>query len=408
MTNDLITLDLTGMAHGGSAIGRHEGRAIFVPYGIPGEQVQVRIVQDKGRFAIAELVEVVSPSPSRISPPCSHFGRGKCGGCQFQFIDYAKQLELKQQVVQEQLARLGGLPDVVVYPTIASPSPYGYRSHATFHVTPTGKLGFVKTDHRTVMPIDECHLIDPLLRDSLDAARDEYFTHGSRVRFQIGSEQQAIHFAMGNIMDDIAETLPDKPRTSQPQRPTDIPDGGDVHYQIKGRSFRCSSGSFFQVNLPQAEKLIDLILERLNLKGIEQVLDLYSGVGLFTAFLADHADQVSAVEIFAPAIEDARENLADYENISLFVGKIEQVLPKLIGQYDVAVIDPPRAGMDAPALDALIRMKTHQIVYVSCDPATLARDAKRLTAAGYTLENVQPVDMFPQTYHIECVAHFTR
>ena len=180
-----------------------------------------------------------------------------------------------------------------------------------------------------------------------------------------------------------------------------------VHYTIKNRTFRCSAGSFFQVNLAQAEKLVDLILERLNLKGHEHILDLYSGVGLFTAFLASQAKQVSAVELFPPAVEDAQVNLDDYTNIELYVGKIESVLPRLDHNYEAAVVDPPRTGMDTPALDALIDLQPRQIVYVSCDPATLARDAKRLTASGYILRDVQPVDMFPQTYHIECVAHFT-
>src|ERR1700712_1598160 len=173
MTNDLIVIELTGMAHGGSAIGRHEGRAIFVPYGIPGEQVRVRIVQDKGRFAIAEVVEVLVSSPDRVQAPCPYFGEGRCGGCQFQSIDYPKQLALKQQTVRDQLARLGGLPDVMVQPTIPSPTPYGYRSHATFHVAPDGHLGFIKTDHRNVLPVDDCLLLSPTLHDSFEAARDQ-------------------------------------------------------------------------------------------------------------------------------------------------------------------------------------------------------------------------------------------
>src|SRR5258706_3628017 len=143
MPHDLITLELTGMAHGGSAIGRHEGRAIFVPYGIPGEQVRVRITQDKGRFAIAEVVEILTPSPDRVEPPCPYFGEGRCGGCQFQSIDYTKQLIFKQQIVRDQLARLGALPDVMVHPTLPSPLSYGYRSHATFHAASNGQLGFI-------------------------------------------------------------------------------------------------------------------------------------------------------------------------------------------------------------------------------------------------------------------------
>lgn len=211
MTHDLITLELTGIAHGGSAIGRHEGRAIFVPYGIPGEQVRVRIVQDKGRFAIAELVEVVTPSTDRIEPPCPYFGNGRCGGCQFQSIDYARQLTLKRQIVRDQLARLGGLPDVTVHPTLPSPAPYGYRSHATFHVSSAGQLGFIKTDHRTVLPVNDCLLLSPTLRDAFEDARNQHFTPGARIRFQSGTEGQSIHFAMGAIMDDITEPLPDRP-----------------------------------------------------------------------------------------------------------------------------------------------------------------------------------------------------
>ncbi len=417
---DLITLELTGMAHGGSAIGRHEGRAIFVPYGIPGEQVRVRIVQDKGRFAIAEMVEVLVPSPDRVEAPCPYFGEGRCGGCQFQSTDYAKQLTLKQQTVRDQLARLGSLPDVTVHPTLPSPTPYAYRSHATFHVTPSGQLGFIKTDHRTVLPIDDCLLLSPTLQDSFEAARSQHFTPGARIRFQSGTDNQPIHFAMGTVIDDVSEPLPDKPsqrhinkhhRSSAFQPTPNISDqlsGKAAYYKIKEHIFRCSAGSFFQVNLAQTEKLVELVLERLNLQGTEHVLDLYSGVGLFTAFLAAQAFKISAVELFAPAVEDASVNLSDYSNIDIYVGKIEAVLPDLSKDYDAAVVDPPRAGMDAPALGALIDLQPKQIVYVSCDPATLARDAKKLTVAGYSLLDVQPVDMFPQTYHIECVAHFTR
>lgn len=418
MPDNTITLDLTGIAHGGSAIGRFEGRAIFVPYGIPGERVEVRIVQDKGRFAIAEIVEVLQASPDRVEAPCPHFGPRKCGGCQFQMIDYTKQIELKAQIVREQLARLGGLPDVVVHPTVPSPSSYYYRSHATFHVTYNGKLGFVSTNHRSILPIDECLLLAPALQPEFEGAKNESFVPGTRVRFQAGTDAEAIYFEMGGVTDDVAEALPEQTTRNNPrqnkQRPAppveiELPeDQGSVEYRLLDRSFRCSSGSFFQVNVPQAAKLVELVLERLNLQGNEHVLDLYSGVGLFTAFIAAGAAHVSAVELFAPAVDDAVYNLSDYSNIDLYVDKIEAALPEIQRAVNAAVVDPPRAGMDAAALDALVTCNPHQIVYVSCDPATLARDAKRLVAAGYTLQDVQPVDMFPQTYHIECVAHFTR
>ncbi|MBL8120125.1 MAG: class I SAM-dependent RNA methyltransferase, partial [Anaerolineae bacterium] len=171
---------------------------------------------------------------------------------------------------------------------------------------------------------------------------------------------------------------------------------------------RCSPGSFFQVNLPQAAALVHVAIDRLALTPTERVLDLYAGVGLFTAFIAPRVQHVDAVELFAPAVADARHNLYDYTNINFHIGKIESILPRLTHPIDSALVDPPRAGMDAPALNALIHLNPRQIVYVSCDPATLARDARRLREAGYHLRDVQPVDMFPQTYHIESVAHFLR
>ncbi len=418
MADNIFTLELTSIAHGGSAIGRHEGRAIFVPYGIPGERVQVRILQDKGRFAVAEIVEVLEEAPYRVEPLCPYFGQGGCGGCQFQAIDYAKQLEFKQQIVTDQIVRLGGITNALVHPTIPSPTPYHYRSHATFHVTHNGKLGFVSTNHRSILPIEECLLLAPTLEAAFEDALDDHFTPGARIRFQAGTASPPIDFAMGGITDDVAEPLPEQPNRHNPrqnkQRPAPRPqlqadfDAGYVEYNLLDRTFRCSSGSFFQVNLPQAAKLVELVLERLNLHGNEHVLDLYSGVGLFTAFIAASAAHVSGVESFAPAVDDAVHNLNDYTNIDLYVDKIEAALPEILVAVDAAVVDPPRAGMDAAALDALVAKQPQQIVYVSCDPATLARDAKRLVAAGYKLRDVQPVDMFPQTSHIECVAHFTR
>ncbi len=389
------------MAHGGSAVGRHEGRAVFVPFGIPGETVRARITQDKGRFARAEVIEVLEAAPIRVQARCKHFGQ--CGGCHGQHIAYDAQLAFKRQVVADQLGRIGGLRDVMVHPTLPSPAPYGYRSHVTFHVAVGGRLGFVSTDDRTVLPIDECHII----RDELAAVSFQPSVtsspillqtgEGSRVRVQVGSEGAPIIFPMDTDDDDESYSAESSDLSAD-----------SVRYTIKGHSFRCSAGSFFQVNLPQAEKLVELVLDRLALKGNERVLDLYSGVGLFTAFLAEKAAGVAAVEAFPLAVEDAAVNLEAVDNIDLYEGTIEAVLPSLEGNFAAAVVDPPRSGMDAPALNALIKRAPERLVYVSCDPATLARDAKKLVANGYTLRDVQPVDMFPQTYHIESVAHFMR
>lgn len=384
----MLILTLSSMAHGGSALARHDGRPVFVPFGIPGETVRARIAQDKGSYLRAELLEVLEPSPERVPPRCKHFAR--CGGCHWQHIDYAAQFVYKRQVVAEQLARIGGLADAPVLPVIPAPDPWHYRTHITLRLSADGRPAFVAVDGRTLVPIEECHIIRPQIRAALDAP----LPRGKQVRVQADSAGQTAAFVMQALPDDDAGGASDSQRAFE--------------YVINGRTLRCTAGSFFQVNLPQAARLVDLALERLALTGTERVLDLYSGVGLFTVFLAAAAREALAIEAFAPAVRDAQRNLAAFDNVRLCAGKIEAALPALPGPFDAALVDPPRVGMERAALRALAEAAPRRIVYVSCDPATLARDAKRLVEAGYALADVQPIDMFPQTFHIECVARFER
>jgi 23S rRNA (uracil1939-C5)-methyltransferase len=407
-------LELTAMAHGGSAIGRHEGRAIFVPYAIPGERITARITADRGRYAIARGVLLLEPAEARVYPRCPHFGPGRCGGCHWQHIDYPAQLAFKQQVVRDQLARIGGFGDVPVGPTVPAPDPWAYRSHVTFHVTPDGQLGFVSTDDQHIIPITECHIIRPELLDlfeSLDLDALE-MPPLSRVRLQVGTAPDDLLIGLSTADDEPPAVEIDLPVSisflNADEGALPLIGEGIVRYTIRDRVFRVTAGSFFQVNLPMAEVLAGLVLDRLALKGGESVLDLYSGVGLFSAFIAERAALVTAVESFAPAVDDADANLADLPNVDLIEGAVEDVLPELTTAYDAVVLDPPRAGLQPAALDALAALSPSRIVYVSCDPATLARDARRLAAKGYRLLDVQPVDMFPQTYHIETVATLER
>jgi 23S rRNA (uracil1939-C5)-methyltransferase len=410
--DDVFELELTQMAHGGSAIGRHEGRTIFVPYAIPGERITARIVQDKGRFARAQGLTLLEASDARVTPRCPHFGPGRCGGCHWQHIDYPAQLEFKRQVVIDQMERLGGFHDLAVHPTMASPDPWQYRSHITFHLTGDGQLGFVSTDDEHVIPVEECHIIRPELLDlfySLDLAGIDNL---ERVRLQVGTDGAERLVVLSTTDDQPPEIESDLPVSINflfsDNEPFNLIGAGHVHYTIKGRTFRVTAGSFFQVNLPQAEVLVDLVLNRLDVHRPENVLDLYAGVGLFTAFLAERAALVTSVESYPPAVSDADDNLADFDNVDLIEGAVEDALPEQAGPYAAAVVDPPRTGMEPAALDALAALSPRKIVYVSCDPATLARDAKRLVAKGYRLIDVQPVDMFPQTYHIEAVGAFAR
>ncbi|HLY28289.1 MAG TPA: class I SAM-dependent RNA methyltransferase [Aggregatilineales bacterium] len=401
-------LELTGMAYGGSAVGRHEGRAIFVPYAIPGERITARISQDKGRFAYAQGVTLLEGSEARVAPRCPHFGPGRCGGCHWQHIDYAAQLEFKQEVVRDQLARIGGLPDVTVNPTIASPDPWQYRSSVTLHLTAEGKLGFVSTDDQTVIPIQECHIIRPELFDLFESLDLEALAGLTQVKLQVGSDGEDRSVILSTEDDAPPEVESDIPASvnflSADESPFTLVGSPHVQYTIRGRPFRVTAGSFFQVNLPQAEVLVDQVLTRLALKGTETVLDLYSGVGLFSAFIAAQASLVTAIESYPTAVDDAEFNLNDLENVDLIEGDVEGALAQIQEHYNAAVVDPPRAGIEGKALDELARLAPSKIVYVSCDPATFARDVKRLSTHGYRLLDVQPVDMFPQTYHVELVA----
>ncbi len=404
---DTFELDLTTMAHGGAAIGRHEGRAIFAPYTLPGERVRAHIIEDKDRFARAEALEILSVSPHRVDPPCPHFGPGKCGGCHWQHIAYSQQLEYKRQVVIDQLERIGKFTSPDVLPTRPSPSPWGYRSHMTFTVGAGGSLGFWSDDNTHIVPIEHCHILNPALAEiysRLDLASPEI----SRIRFQVGSDPADLAIVLEIDGDDVPEVEVDLPISvnllTRDNEPVNLIGSPHVTYRIFHRSFRATAGGFFQVNPPLAEVLVEEVLSRLDRSGAETVLDLYSGVGLFTAFLAERCSFVTSVESYPPAVTDAEVNLADLPNVDIIEGPVEAVLADLEDPYDAVVVDPPRVGLGPQVVDQLIRLAPPCIIYVSCDPATFARDTNRLAQRGYQLSAVQPVDMFPQTYHIEIVA----
>jgi 23S rRNA (uracil1939-C5)-methyltransferase len=419
MTKNSFELELTTITNGGAALGRHEGRAIFVPYALPGETARVEITEDKGRYAFARLVEVLTPSPDRVEPPCSYFGIDGCGGCQWQHADYQAQLRFKAEIVADQIARIGKVAEPTVRPTIPDPSGWAYRNHAQFHPASGGGLGFQGASSnrtrsersRRTVAIDECPILHPLLAD-LYATLDLELENLLRLSLRAGTET-------GDRML-IFEMNDDLPPSLESDLPVScvllLSDGmhanliGSNHITeiVAGRAYRVSAPSFFQVNTPQAAHLVRLVTEYLALQGAETVLDAYCGVGLFAAHLAERAGLVVGIESSPAAVDDLLENTAEFDNVEVAEGPVEAALPDLDIPIDAAVVDPPRTGLDRFALDALIERTPNRLAYVSCDPATLARDAKRLTAGGYRLVEVQPVDMFPQTYHIESVALFTR
>jgi len=415
-----INVQLTDMAHGGEAIGRHEGKAIFVPYGIPGELVRVELVQDKSRFARARLLEVLAASPQRVQPPCPHFGL--CGGCHWQHVAYAAQLEYKRAIVRAQLQRIAGLSDPVVHPTLGMAEPWHYRNYVQFSVSDceappkrsgggSGQLGFMAANSHRVIPIEQCLLLHPLLAELFDALDIELpGLLRLSLRAGVNTGDRMIIFEMGS--DQPPELEVDLPVSCvllmSDGTPVTLLGSPYVHEQVAGRTYRLSASSFFQVNTCQAEALIAQVSAYLNPSPDDTVLDAYCGVGTFALSLAAAAKQVIGIENNPAAIADAQFNTAGADNVSFVCGTVEEIVPTLEICSPLVVVDPPRTGLDKRAISALVDLAPARIVYVSCDPATLARDVKGLLASNYALREVQPIDMFPQTYHIENVAILER
>ncbi|MBN1248779.1 MAG: 23S rRNA (uracil(1939)-C(5))-methyltransferase RlmD [Anaerolineae bacterium] len=410
MTNT-IEIKLDAMAHGGDAIGRHEGRAIFVPYAIPGERIRAEIIDDRERYARARLVEILEASPARVDPPCPFFGPEKCGGCQWQHIDTAVQPRMKGLVTIDQLQRIGRIEEPPVFEPIPDEVGWEYRNHALFRVDPEGRLGFLSAKSHDVYPITDCLIIHPLLGRLLESLDMTY------------PELEWMEMRAGTATGDLMILLQAKEEES-PSLEVDFPVsivqirhddavapliGLDyILERVHEREYRISATSFFQINSRQAAQLVNIVMGALDLKGYEHVLDAYCGVGLFTAFIAEEAGSVTGIEVNPPAVADARHNLANFDNVHILEGAVEEVISEIEQRLNAVVVDPPRTGIEPHVIDAIVASDADRLVYVSCDPATLARDCRRLIRQGYTLDWVQPVDLFPQTYHIENVALLTR
>ena len=383
-----LRLVLESMGRLGDAVAHHEGSPVFVFGGIPGEEVVVEVVRHRKQYIAAQVVEVVTPSPYRVATPCPYVG--DCTGCQWQHISYDHQLHLKREAVLDALHTVGGLSQVDVLPVLPSEQQFGYRNHARFTVGPEGRLGFVHRERRRFVDIQRCLLMDPWINETLDALQgrcDE-------------TTQLSMRYGSGTGEWLIQPTL----------KSTGIPlETGQKHYRenLLDTPFRIAAASFFQTNTRQAERLVGLMLNALSLSGREVVVDSYAGVGTFAALLAPHTAKVIAIEESASAIQDAEQNLAAFSNVEIRPGKTEDVLDGLDMPVDAAIVDPPRVGCHPRTLESLMRLAPPRLVYVSCDPVSLARDLRILSDGPYRVESVQPVDMFPQTHHIECLTTLT-
>jgi 23S rRNA (uracil1939-C5)-methyltransferase len=391
------------LAYGGDGLARLPGgRAVFIPHVIPGERVSIRIVDDKQKYARAEVVEILTPSDLRVEAPCPHFG--VCGGCQYQHIRYDAQVQFKKEILKDQLTRIGHLDSIAEIEVFPSDLPFAYRNVMQFHPLPNGKLGFMKRNSNDVFELARCLLPLQAIQDFWPALTLEQNTGITRIEMRQNSDEElmiTLHGEEGEIPE-IAVDLP----VNMVHRMGDeaiVLSGEDaLTMWIKDVPFHLSSGSFFQVNDGVTEKLVSYLMTIVTKKAPQTVLDLYAGVGLFSRFLAPLVHNLVAVESAPDACRDFVINLDALENVSLYEGTAEDVLPALKLTAELAVCDPPRAGLHADVVDALAESSLTTLIYVSCDPATLARDIQRLGEKGFAIENIALFDIFPQTYHMEC------
>lgn len=399
-----------GFTHGGEGVVRIEGKAVFVPGTIPGEEVRVRVTDDRKRWARAQLLEVLAPSPDRVEPPCPYVP--DCGGCDLQHIAPDAQRALKRRVVIEQLERLGGITD----PPVAAVRPVGpdtgYRTHARFHAAPDGRLGFHRAGTAEVVPVDQCLVLTPEAQAVRDAVGDDTGAAEVQVRAHASSGTRA---AVLHPDPTAPLQVPDAPGVdvllAQPDGTTVAMRGDGVLTEtVAGHALSFPAAGFFQVNTGGAEALVAAVLEAVgDLDGV-LAWDLYAGVGLFSLPMAAAGAAVHAVEGHQHSVEWLTRNAdanglagrvtATRDDVRAFVGRQHADPP------DVIVLDPPRSGAGEHTCQQLAGLRPAAIVYVACDPAALARDARALAASGYRLVDAVPLDLFPMTHHVEVVATF--
>ena len=402
----IYDLTLTTLTYGGEAMGRlPDNRAVFVPFGLPGERVRIRLTDEKRGFARGELVEVLEPSPERIAPRCAHFGI--CGGCHYQHLTYEAQLKAKAEILRDQLTRIGKLANPPVNPTVEGSSPWNYRNHVQFHLTEDGRLGYVSVRGVEVISISECHLPEARINDLWPQLDFEPETEIERVSLRDGDDLMLVLESESPAAPELELEAGISVVHLYEDHPVVMAGDGALRMCVLDRDFQVSAASFFQVNTLVAEKMVGHVLSKLPTE-LDTVLDLYCGVGLFSAFLAPRCQRLIGIELSASACEDFAVNLDEFEGVELYEGLAEDVIPHLEADPALVLVDPPRAGLERAVLDSILRLNPPTILYVSCDPSTLARDAARLIAGGYRLVEVTPFDMFPQTYHIESISLFQK
>jgi tRNA/tmRNA/rRNA uracil-C5-methylase (TrmA/RlmC/RlmD family) len=367
-----LQLTIDDIAFGGDGVGRCGEFVVFVPFVARGEMVEVEVAEVKQRFGRAKLLRVLNPSPDRVAPPCPYFG--DCGGCQYQHLAYDEQLRVKHKQISDLFQRIGGFDRAVIDPVVPCPAPFGYRNRimirSQWDKFKQGlNIGFIRYDNRLVVDIEECKIAEPALNEQI-----------------------------------------------QHVRKNPPPKGGlKVVLRVAPEGWVVPRDSFFQNNFFLLPKLVDAVRTVLKDSGSRFLIDAYCGVGFFSLELADAVEYFIGVELDTPAIKAARQNAAQRgaANGEFVGGRTEDLLPELLQRFEPAattlILDPPRTGCPPEMLQVMRQVRPAQIIYISCHPATLARDLNVLCEDDvFVLKKIIPLDMFPQTQHIECVADLRR
>ena len=441
----MYVVDIVDIGQGGVGIGKFEGFTVFVDGGLVKDKIKVKITKSKKNYAVGDIVEIIEPSPYRVERKCSKELKD-CGGCQIQELDYQEQLNIKTNEVKQVISRIGKLEDVVVHPALGMEEPFRYRNKAQFpiqKVDGSPVIGFYKKKSHDIIPTDQCiiqhdvndkiiKIIKTYIRAYKVSVYDEK-THTGVLRHLVtkvgftSKEVMVVLVANGRklpYLNELASVLKEnipgfktlvvnvnreKTNVILGNENRVIYGDGKINDNIGDLVFEISPLSFFQVNPVQTEVLYNKALEYAALGENDTVFDIYCGIGTISLFLAQRAKKVYGIEIVEEAIKDAKRNaeINNLDNVEFYVGKAEDVVPKMYKQgkrANVVVVDPPRKGCDEKVLDTIVSMQPDRVVYVSCNPSTLARDLAYLNEKGYKSLEVQPVDMFPHSVHIENVA----
>jgi 23S rRNA (uracil1939-C5)-methyltransferase len=443
----LIELVINDLSDSGDGVGRYNDRVVFVPDTVPGDRILARLVRVKPQYAHAKLQEISIPSPHRIRPSC--IVADKCGGCQWQHINYEYQLEAKKNQVIQALERIGGFTNPPVEPVLSPPAALGYRNKVTYPLSRSSQgqvqAGYYQKGTHHLINLNQCPVQDERLNLLLKEIKQDIYKRGWSIYNESRHQGKLRHLGLRigrrtgemlltlvvtdwnllNITDQAQEWLDRYPQLVG----VALNCQSDRTNTIFGKETRCIAGqpylleefaglelqilpdTFFQVYTESAEALLQVIKQQLNLQGHEVLVDAYCGIGTLTLPLAQHVKQAIGLEVQLAAVEQARVNAEQNQiaNATFQVGTVEELLSQLDIAPNIVLLDPPRQGCDRAVIDTLIQTVPERIVYISCKPATLARDLKLICQSGkYELTYVQPADFFPQTAHVECVAFLNK